>query len=91
LVAEPELRFGLKQIKQNVWFNSYKPKKHLEVDQKIVVHKKLLREMKETCPEVDVGFTRCCLEANVKNSLTSFYHLLVKKKNLLQESLSDLA
>lgn len=46
--------------------------------------------MKESCPEININFAKCCIEANVKNSLTSFYHLLVKKKNILQESLDDL-
>lgn len=93
LVAEPELRFGLKQIKQNSWFKSYTsslPKPEFDKDERIPVHRKLLREMKDECDQIDINFTRGCLEANVKNSLTAYYHLLVKKKTNLQESMSDL-
>jgi hypothetical protein len=44
-VPEPELRYGIKQIKQNAWFNLYKPDlndsielNRDEKDLKIVVH-----------------------------------------------------
>lgn len=45
--------------------------------------------MKEQCPEIDISFVRCCLEANVKNSLTAHYQLLLKKKTILGESISE--
>lgn len=92
LVPEPRLRYGIKQIKQNAWFNSYKPAqpiKDFDKDEQIVVHERLLREMKAACPDIDATFARCCIEANVKNNLTSFYHLLMKKKITNQESFSD--
>ena len=94
LVAEPGLRFGLKQIKQNEWFKMYKPPNGLPQEasvDKIKVHKKLLREMIDQCPQIDRDFARCCIEANVKNNVTAFYQLLMKKKQITQESLSDLA
>lgn len=53
------------------------------------MHKKVLKEMKAQCPEIDISFVRCCLEANVKNSLTAHYQLLLKKKTILGESISE--
>jgi len=31
---------------------------------------------------LDSKLTRHCIEANIRNNLTSFYHLLLKKKKL---------
>ena len=45
--------------------------------------------MKEQCPSVDTDFAKCGIMANKKNSLTAHYHLLVKKKTILGESMSD--
>jgi hypothetical protein len=41
----------------------------------------LLREMKEFYG-LDSRLTRHCIEANIRNNLTSFYNLLLKKKRL---------
>ena len=47
--------------------------------------------MKQECPSIDIEFAKCCIEADIKNSVTSHYYLLIKKKEILQESLSDLS
>ena len=78
LVAEPSLRYSLKQIKQNKWYRSYVPETpidagHINGPDTIVVHRKLLNEMKESRPEYDKSYIRCCLQANVKNNLTAHY------------------
>jgi len=90
LVPEPELRYGLKQIKQNSWFQKYKPPyptaNHL---QDIKVHNKLLREMKEQRPDLDITYARCCIMANRMNGVMAHYQLLLKKKIILQESVSE--
>lgn len=39
--------------------------------------------------DVNAEYISCCIMSNVKNNLTSHYHLLVKKKNIQQESLSE--
>lgn len=70
LVPEPALRYGLKQIKQNAWFNLYKgeslKQSHQEtsVFKTIKVHKKLLREMKKQCSHLNIEYAKCCIAAN---------------------------
>ena len=46
--------------------------------------------MKEANPNIDMNYTRFCIEGNLRNALTAHYNLLIKKKTLMQESLSDL-
>ena len=64
-------------------------KGNLTGNDNIHVHRKILKEMKVTRDDIDTDYTRCCIMSNVKNNLTSHYHLLVKKKSILQESLSE--
>jgi serine/threonine protein kinase len=52
LVPDPDLRFGIKQIKQHKWFNIYLPvvpiSKGVRVGiDNIHVHSKIVKEMKE--------------------------------------------
>lgn len=91
LVPEPALRYGLKQIKQNIWFKLYKRENILEKSafEEIKVHTKILKEMKAQCPEIDINLAKCCLHANKKNNLTAHYNLILKNKELLGESLSE--
>ena len=94
LVPEPALRYGLKQIKQNVWFKKYVPYQPIEKGNingivNTSVYKKLLNEMKEQCPSMDLNYTKCSIMANKKNNVTAHYYLLLKKKTILGESLSD--
>lgn len=53
------------------------------------MHKKLLNEMHQQCSSVDIEYARCCIFANLKNTTTAHYNLLLKKKQILGESLSD--
>lgn len=46
--------------------------------------------MKEANESINISYARCCVEGNLRNSLTAHYNLLIKKKTLMQESLSDL-
>ena len=46
--------------------------------------------MKDQCETIDLEYARCCVSAKVKNNLTAHYYLLMKKKNLMQESFSEL-
>ena len=64
-------------------------KGNLNGNDDIHVHKKLLKEMKATREDIGTEYTKCCIMSNVKNNLTAHYHLLVKKKSILSESLSD--
>lgn len=45
--------------------------------------------MKRQCSHLDMEYARCCIAANQKNNVTAHYNLLLKKKNLLGESISD--
>ena len=45
--------------------------------------------MKEQRPDLDLVHARCALLSNKKNSVTSHYELLLKKKLLMHETLSD--
>ena len=45
--------------------------------------------MKQQCSHLDICYARCCIAANYKNNVTAHYNLLLKKKNLLGESISD--
>jgi hypothetical protein len=38
---------------------------------------------------MDSKMARHCIEANIRNNLTSFYHLLMKKKKLEGKALRD--
>ena len=42
--------------------------------------------MKDQCPDIDINYTRCCIIANIKNSVTAHYFLLVKNKGLNNHS-----
>ena len=46
--------------------------------------------MKKANESIDINYTRFCIEGNLRNALTAHYNLLIKKKTLMQESLSDL-
>jgi hypothetical protein len=52
LVPDPDLRFGIKQIKQHKWFNVYTPKKEISrgvrigIDDTILIQK-VVRQMRE--------------------------------------------
>ena len=87
-MAEPELRYGLKQIKQNKWYQLYKPDVpidpgNINAPDTIHVHKKLLKEMKQANESIDINYTRFCIEGNLRNALTAHYNLLIKKKTLM--------
>ena len=45
--------------------------------------------MKRQCSHLDFEYAKCCIAANQKNNVTAHYNLLLKKKNLLGESISD--
>jgi hypothetical protein len=72
----------------------YKPpfpidKGFLDGNESTTGYKKLLREMKRQCSNIDMDYAKCCIQSNLKNSLTSHYHLLIKKNKILSESLSE--
>lgn len=52
LVPDPDLRYGIKQIKQHKWFNIYKPIKELDkgikvgIDEQAIYHN-VLKQMNE--------------------------------------------
>ena len=46
-------------------------------------------EMKQQSPDIDIEYAKCCIMANQKNNLTAHYELLIKKKSILGESISD--
>jgi hypothetical protein len=87
LVPDPDLRYGLKQIKQHKWFkDTFQPEEPISRGLRVGIDRpklfpELLREMKEYYG-LDSRLTRHCIEANIRNNLTSFYNLLFKKKRL---------
>ncbi|CDW81651.1 carbon catabolite derepressing protein [Stylonychia lemnae] len=93
LVPDPDLRFGIKQIKQHKWFNIYKPPKEISKgikvgidDQKI--YPSLLKEMMQQSG-TNERYTRQCIEANRHNAATAHYYLLLKMKQLDGKLLDD--
>ena len=58
-------------------------KGNLNGNEDIHVHKKLLKEMKAARPDISREYAKFCLLSNLKNNITSHYHLLVKKKTIL--------
>lgn len=93
LVPDPDLRFGIKQIKQHKWFNIYTPKKDISKGVRIgvdepILFPKLLKEMKDKC-DISERFVKQCIQANRHNAITSHYYLLMKAKILNGESLDD--
>lgn len=93
LVPDPDLRFGIKQIKQHKWFNIYKPPQDISKGVRIGVDKpllypKLLKEMKER-NGINGRYIKQCIEANWHNSVTAHYYLLMKQKILIGEKLDE--
>ena len=87
-MPDPELRYGLKQVQSNTWFKkTYQPAEPLpegiEVGfDDIKLYDRVIQEMEpsEEVPIEKIRQVRMCLEANVHNPATAYYHLLLKKK-----------
>ena len=86
LVPDPNLRFGLKQILSNQWFNKkYQAKVFVGSGTRVGIddeplHAQALEEMlKDVHNTLDLAYIRKCLEANQHNALTSYYYLVIKK------------
>ena len=93
LVPDPELRFGIKQIKQHKWFSIYKPPHEPPKGIRVGIDAQKLypRVMQEMMAKSGVKerYTRQCLEANRHNEATAYYYLLLKTKQLDGEDLED--
>ena len=87
LVPDPDLRYGIKQIKQHKWYrDTYQPtveiSKGLKIGQDMPrAIPYILRVLKEEY-QVDERLVRQCVEANRHNRHSAFYYLLYKKKLL---------
>ena len=47
--------------------------------------------MKKQSSSLGMEYAKCCISANQKNNVTAHYHLLLKKKSIMGESISDLS
>lgn len=96
MVPDPDLRYGLKQLKQHRWFNIYSqqserglicgiPKDGLKIGfDELPISDQVLSEM-ESKDSIPAVYTRQCLLANKLNSVTAHYYLQLKKFNFSNE------
>ena len=80
LNIDPETRYSIEDIRKDPWFNQVteeiRPGILIGYDH-IIVDLEVLKEIKKY--DIDLEYTKKCLEANKHNNYTTSYYLLLKK------------